>query len=159
MLGFLARVSRTRQCGQAFLPRRRTLFERLEVIWIDLNELYREAEQIRESLDNDPREVERMEARIDLIQSLLHKHSLEHSDELISLRDDYSTQLQQIENLTPISTNSESNWRQNVLRQNLADSLSQRRAEAGEALLPELHAWMKELGIAGATFKVELTPG
>lgn len=159
MLGFMARVSRQLGNVARHFSQGEELFERLEAVRIELNELSREAEQIRESLDNDPREVERMEARIDLIQSLLHKHSLEHSDELISLRDDYAAQLQQIENsdshLHHLRDQLET---KRLTAKNLADTLSQRRAEVGEALLPELHALMKELGIAGATFKVEFTP-
>ncbi|WP_234394713.1 hypothetical protein [Porphyromonas cangingivalis] len=40
----------------------------------------------------------------------------------------------------------------------LADKLTQKRLSVSETLLPELEHLIKELGISGATFAIELTP-
>ncbi|WP_234394712.1 AAA family ATPase [Porphyromonas cangingivalis] len=77
--------------------------ERLEAIRIELSDLTALGADAVESLSIDHSEVELLEQRADLLQSLLFKHNLKSTSELITLRDDYETQLQGIDDAMIIS--------------------------------------------------------
>lgn len=135
------------------------LAERLESIKIELDDLTADAEALRETIDLDPEEKEALEQRSDEIQSLLYKHRATDLDDLIRIRDDYRARLERIDF---------SDERLDRLKQDLAEKrataeklaliLRERRKAAAEDLLVPLHGMMKELGIAGATFRAELKP-
>lgn len=134
------------------------LHERLSSLSVELSDIIREADSLLDGVDVDPQELEQLEARLDLLQGLLFKHNLTEFDELIALRERYAAQLAEI---------SDSDYHLNELEKevnerkqealSLAKSLSESREKAAEDMLPILHELMKELGIAGATFKVERT--
>lgn len=132
------------------------LSQRMESLGVELNDLTREASTLLDGVDVDPIELERIKLRIDVLQGLLFKFKLSNSDELIELRDKYGKTLEEINDsdfhLTELKEAVESSL---TAATELADSLSQSRKKAADALLPPLHELMSELGIAGATFRVQ----
>lgn len=133
--------------------------ERLEAIRIELSDLTALGADAVESLSIDHSEVELLEQRADLLQSLLFKHNLKSTSELITLRDDYETQLQGIDDADDYILRLEKEVSLAFKKAKaLADKLTQKRLSVSETLLPELEHLIKELGISGATFAIELTP-
>ena len=133
--------------------------ERLEAIRIELSDLTALGADAVESLSIDHSEVELLEQRADLLQSLLFKHNLKSTSELITLRDDYETQLQGIDDADDYILRLEKEVSLALKKAKaLADKLTQKRLSVSETLLPELEHLIKELGISGATFAIELTP-
>ncbi|KGL50041.1 DNA repair protein RecN [Porphyromonas cangingivalis] len=133
--------------------------ERLEAIRIELSDLTALGADAVESLSIDHSEVELLEQRADLLQSLLFKHNLKSTSELITLRDDYETQLQGIDDADDHILRLEKEVSLALKKAKaLADKLTQKRLSVSETLLPELEHLIKELGISGATFAIELTP-
>ncbi|SPY35341.1 Recombination protein N [Porphyromonas cangingivalis] len=133
--------------------------ERLEAIRIELSDLTALGADAVESLSIDHSEVELLEQRADLLQSLLFKHNLKSTSELITLRDDYETQLQGIDDADDYILRLEKEVSLALKKAKaLADKLTQKRLSVSESLLPELEHLIKELGISGATFAIELTP-
>lgn len=133
--------------------------ERLEAIRIELSDLTALGADAVESLSIDHSEVELLEQRADLLQSLLFKHNLKSTSELITLRDDYETQLQGIDDADDHILRLEKEVSLAFKKAKaLADKLTQKRLSVSETLLPELEHLIKELGISGATFAIELTP-
>lgn len=133
--------------------------ERLEAIRIELSDLTALGADAVESLSIDHSEVELLEQRADLLQSLLFKHNLKSTSELITLRDDYETQLQGIDDADDHILRLEKEVSLAFKKaKTLADKLTQKRLSVSETLLPELEHLIKELGISGATFAIELTP-
>lgn len=134
------------------------LHQRLESVGVELSDIIREADSLLEGVDVNPQEVEQLEQRLDVLQGLLFKHNLTDFDELIALRDSFEQQLAEID---------DSDFHIHELRKKvdatkdvatkLAKSISDARERAAKNMLPELHKLMDELGIAGATFKVERT--
>lgn len=132
--------------------------ERLEAIRIELSDLTALGADAVESLSIDHSEVELLEQRADLLQSLLFKHNLKSTSELITLRDDYETQLQGIDDADDYILRLEKEVSLSLKKAKaLADKLTQKRLSVSETLLPELEHLIKELGISGATFAIELT--
>ncbi|MDO5035796.1 MAG: DNA repair protein RecN [Porphyromonas sp.] len=155
----IGRASRQLESISPHFPPAPGLCERLETVEVELSELLRDAQNYIENLEVNPEELDRMEQRIDLIQGLLHKHDVSDSDELIKLRDQYAAQLDQLhhsdDHLLQLKAEAD---RHLEAATDLAGQLTQRRREAGERLLPQLHLLMNELGIAGATCEIRITP-
>lgn len=135
------------------------IYERLSSVELELSELIREADRIMDTLDIDTDELEQIEARLDIIQSLLYKHNLSDMKELIALRDSYALQLEEINNSDATLKQIERELQSNLeAATELAKQLSKGRKKAAKELLPPLNELMKELGISGARFEVELNP-
>lgn len=136
-----------------------SLHDRLESLRIELNDIVSEASDMAGATDVDPSELPMVESRLDLLQSLMVKHGVTDADELIPLRDQYGERLQRIthsdERLRALEDEVKAKY-QNARER--AERLTQSRKVASEALLPGLHELMSELGIAGASFRVAITP-
>lgn len=140
-------------------PQAAEMAERLEAVRIELSDLTALGADAVESLSIDHSEVELLEQRADLLQSLLFKHNLKSTAELITLRDDYGAQLQGIDDADDYILRLEKEVATALKKaKTLADKLTQKRQTVSASLLPELEQLIKELGIAGATFAIELTP-
>lgn len=134
------------------------LHERLNSLSLELSDIIREADSLLDGVDVDPQELEQLEARLDLLQGLLFKHNLTEFEELIDLRDRYAEQLAEISDSDYHLSELEKEVKERKKEAlQLAKSLSATRQKAADEMLPVLHELMTELGIAGATFKVEQT--
>lgn len=135
------------------------IYERLLSVEVELHELIREADGIKDNLDVDTVELEQIEARLDFIQSLLYKHNLSSMGELIELRNRYEAQLEEINNSDETLRELERKLAGQLEHATeLAAKLSKTRSLSAKELLHPLHELMEELGIAGAKFEVELKP-
>ncbi len=133
------------------------LADRVSSLRIELVDVIHEADILRDNIDLDPKEKERLEERLDLLQSLMYKHNVQTDTELIQIRDAYKSQLDRIsfsdENLKLLESQVKSLYLQ---ADSLAKALHDSRSKAAQDLLPDLHTLMTELGIAGATFDVNI---
>lgn len=135
------------------------LHERLTSLELELSDMIREAGGLLDTIEVDPSELARIEERIDLLQGLLFKFKLSDSDELIQLRDQYQETLNNISNSDAyLMELGKSVAKKYDTAKALAKQLTESRTKVAKELLPPLHSLMKELGIAGATFKVDLQP-
>lgn len=135
------------------------LYQRMNSLELELTDIVRESAVMLDDIDLDPSELERIEARIDTLQGLLYKFKVGDTDELISLRDNYRTMLEDISNSDEYLRELEQEVKTKLdLAVSLAKKLTQSRQNASKKLLPPLHELMQKLGIAGATFKIDLQP-
>lgn len=74
------------------------LTERLETARIEIQDIAETLTQYDSNLNADPKELERIEDRLNQIYSLEHKHKVSSIDELISLRDNFRKRLETINN-------------------------------------------------------------
>lgn len=121
--------------------------------------MIREAGGLLDTIEIDSSDLAQIEERIDLLQGLLFKFKLSDSDDLIILRDEYRQTLDNITNSDAYLKELEKELTKKLdAAKALAKRLTESRTKVAKELLPPLHALMKELGIAGATFKVDLQP-
>lgn len=129
--------------------------ERLESARIELQDLASTMSDEAEEVTFSPKRLAKVEARLDLLRGLLHKHSLTTCDELIELRDDLSNRLEQInssdEHLTALSTALQAREAE-VLR--LGAALSKTRSEAARAIEHALITTLQELGMPHVRFLI-----
>lgn len=137
----------------------RDLYDRLESLRIELGDIVSEADALSDTTEVDPDELPAVEFRLDLLQNLMVKHGVTDTDELISLRDQYADNLMRITHSDERLMELEKAVAETQKRaQAVADMLTDSREKAAQALLPDLHVLMDELGIAGATFRVDIAP-
>ena len=130
-------------------------YERLESVRIELQDLASSMSDEAEEVTFSPKRLAKVEARLDLIRGLLHKHSLTSCDELIALRDDLSSRLEQInssdEHLTALSEALKKREAE-VLR--LGKALSKTRTKAARAIEGALITTLHELGMPHVRFVI-----
>ncbi|MHA8067848.1 DNA repair protein RecN [Aquirufa ecclesiirivi] len=73
--------------------------QRIQSLWIELKDLSAEVESEAESFQSDPLELEKCQKRLDLLNRLLQKYQSKDMTSLIALRDQFSAELTQYENV------------------------------------------------------------
>ncbi|CAM3341178.1 DNA repair protein RecN [Aquirufa ecclesiirivi] len=73
--------------------------QRIQSLWIELKDLSAEVENEAESFQSDPLELEKCQKRLDLLNRLLQKYQSKDLTSLIALRDQFSAELAQYENV------------------------------------------------------------
>lgn len=135
------------------------LHQRLQSLVLELTDIIRESDGMLDDIELDPSELERIEARIDTLQGLLFKFKVGDTDELIALRDKYGEMLEDITNADDYLKDLEAEVNAKLEKaKSVANKLTESRQKAAKELLPPLHLLMQKLGVAGATFKVDLQP-
>ncbi len=137
-------------------PKLSVLCDRLENTSLELDDIVREAEGLMDIVEVDPEELVSIETRLDLLQGLLYKFRLSNEDELIALRDEYESRLEELNNssdyLQQLSVEVEQKHQKAL---SIASNITSTRSDAAKGLLSPLHTLMHELGIAGASFEVK----
>ncbi len=141
----------------SYSPAYEALFQRVESLRIELDDIASEVEHEESKIEFDPERSEWIKERLSAIYRLLKKHRASNVSELIALQES----LQQKANLTTnldleLSTAKEalSSAQKEVAR--LASELSETRRKAFEPLRKQLTKLLKELGIPDATLGIEI---
>lgn len=133
------------------------LAERLQSVLIEAKDIGEEAAIMAGNLDLDPREAERLRERFDLLARLQHKHRVDSSDALITLRDSLGQRIAAIGSLADeveALRKKEQALQGKVLA--LAGALGKKRLKAAAPLGKEVSALLQELGMPQALFTLKL---
>lgn len=80
--------------ASAFVPEFAALKDRVESARIELKDIEYEITSVGEGISSDPLRLEAVESRISLLYELMRKHSAGSVEELISIRDSFSAELE-----------------------------------------------------------------
>ena len=157
-------VSRTqkiaRQMGELarFYPTANDLSERLSTCHIELKDIADEIGKELENIDFDPRQLDSINQRLDLIYSLQKKHQATTMAELIAIRDDLSQKLSHIENsdeeLALLRQKADALQQESQVK---AKKLTALRTKAARQVEKEVLERLILLGIPNVRFKIELS--
>lgn len=157
-------VSRTqkiaRQMGELarFYPTANDLSERLSTCHIELKDIADEIGKELESIDFDPRQLDSINQRLDLIYSLQKKHQTTTMVELIAIRDDLNQKLSHIENsdeeLARLRQKADALQQESQAK---AKKLTALRTKAARQVEKEVLERLVLLGIPNVRFKIELS--
>ena len=133
------------------------LYERLNSVLIELEDVGASLSDLSESVDSDPLQLERLNTRMQLLQSLLKKHQVADIAELIEIKDRLDNELQDIQGVDDkIEMLEKQIAIQEQVARKLAESLHTERA----AVIPKLQSLveniLKALGMPNAQFSVTL---
>ncbi len=141
-----------------FLPSDLNIHSRLDSSFIELDDISNEIARLEQETEADPRRLELVNGRLDMLYTLFRKHHTKDLGELISRKTEIENSLKSIE------TGDE---RLNELAGLLAAATETLRASAGKisemrkASLPaiesKISSQLKQLGIPNARFEISLT--
>ncbi len=141
----------------AYLPAEDNLVERLDSLYIELKDIADTVENLAEKTDYDPERQQIVEERLDLINTLLQKHRLHTTDELLGLQADMEQQLAQIESfdedLAALQKQVES-CRLNLVKK--AEVLTASRKQIVPAIEAHLTKELTQLGMPNAKIRLAI---
>lgn len=159
--GIVSRTQKiTRQMGELarFYPTANDLSERLSTCHIELKDIADEIGKELENIDFDPRQLDSINQRLDLIYSLQKKHQATTMAELIAIRDDLSQKLSHIENsdeeLALLRQKADALQQESQVK---AKKLTALRTKAARQVEKEVLERLVLLGIPNVRFKIELS--
>ena len=133
--------------------------ERLQSNYIDLKDLLKELESLQDDVVYDPERHVWLQERLDQLYRLEQKHHVQTDTELIALRDEMLSRLDQIDQSDDCIAALESKIaQQKGIMQELALLLSSRRKEAAQTFASSLVECLQPLGMPNVRFAVQFTP-
>ncbi len=131
--------------------------ERVQSIHIELRDVIVETEHLAEKLDADPKRLEIIRTRLDLLNHLLNKHRVSSSDELINLKQLFEERINQAtsvgQDLERLDKELDEIY-QDVIQK--AESLSSSRNSVIPKLVKESTRLLDRLGMPKTTLSIEL---
>jgi DNA repair protein RecN (Recombination protein N) len=139
-----------------FAPHYETLFQRLESVRIELDDIISEIEKEEERVEFDPTRAEVIKERLNLIYRLLKKHRVNQLTELLAIQEELQHKSQLTTNLDESIAKSKATFQEAEKELNTqAAKLTSTRKKAFDSLCKEITFLLKELGIADAVLKIE----
>ena len=133
------------------------LSERISSVNIELDDLISELDSLEGQLSSDPRELERVSAKLQILNNLMQKHSVLHVNELIELKHQLQSKISNTESLDDTIAEKEEVYSQLKKELNqLALKIHQQRQQVVPVLVSKLENRLTDLGMPNAKFKIEL---
>jgi DNA repair protein RecN (Recombination protein N) len=131
--------------------------ERIQSIHIELRDVIDETEQLAEKLDADPKRLEIIRTRLDLLNHLLNKHRVSTSDELVVLKQQFEERINQAtsvgQDLERLDKELDGIYLELIQK---AESLSSSRNSVIPKLVKESTLFLNRLGMPKTTLSIEL---
>jgi DNA repair protein RecN (Recombination protein N) len=156
----LSRLSETRQAvsqASRFSNQLESVSTRLESCYIELKEIVTEIRNLTEHIHYDPERIQQLAQRLDLVYHLQQKHKLSSINELISLREDITLKINNIDSLEERIEQLKDQLQQkesDLL--SLANILSRKRSGTLPAIEKEMESVLSDLGMPSARFEIRL---
>ncbi len=132
------------------------LSRRIESLMIESKDITDDIEGIKEKVVHDPGEAARLEARLDQINQLMHKHHLKSVDELIALREEYKQKIQDSDSLEEkIRELKKSLQKTEQELDKKAEEISRARTAAIPKIRHEVLYTLKNLAMPHARFEIK----
>jgi DNA repair protein RecN (Recombination protein N) len=142
----------------AFLPEEKNIVNRLNSVYIELDDLTNEIDKLAQQIEADPGRLDKVNNRLDHIYLLIQKHRVKNLDELLVKKEEIigiirsivtsDDRLAELEYL--LKTHTE-------ILTNLSEAISKKR----KTILPEtekkITESLKQLGMPNAKFRISLT--
>ena len=159
LLGQLSELKRVFQNLANFGDSYTNLNERVQSLFIEMDDVAEELETIKDKVEANPERLETVNAKLQQLYDLQKKHQAATVEELIVIREELSDKGSTIENIE------DSIAEKKLLVQNATDELEAAAIairEARNAVIAKLKTLLQEylfeLGMPSASFKIEINP-
>ena len=155
----LALVKQQLQSVSKFGKQFNELFERVNSVSIELKELAKDIDACEEDVVYDNVRLEEVNTQLDKFNRLLKKHGVNTEEELLVLKDEIETKLQQFSSLelSIEKTNKEIVALEKQCK-TLAKDLSDKRQKSTAGIEQNIKTMLTSLSMANAQFKIDLKP-
>lgn len=134
--------------------------ERVESVLIEIKDIGSEFVTFQERIEANPQLLEEIEAKLKLIYSLLKKHSVQHIEELLVIKEELAAKVSAVEN---IETAIEEKKRALLVAEKELNTSAEELSKRRKAVIPQLKKQLQDtlvlLGMPSSTFKIEITSG
>lgn len=135
------------------------LNERIQSVFIEIDDIANELVSVQENIDADPELLEEINGKLQLLYDLQKKHHVGSIGELVSVKLDLSQKVSAVENIeAQISAKREELMGQERQLSRSADDIGKRRKTAIPILKKRLEGTLATLGMPNSTFKIEIGP-
>ena len=141
-----------------YSPRLNDFVNRLKAVQIELKDIEYEIEQLSESFSPDPKRLEIINDRLNVIYRLQQKHRLDNINSLIELRESFNEKLLSYNSLgekIEFKTKETEKLFQQV--KNNADKISEDRQKVIPSIESKIKKQLAELGMPNAVLKIEMS--
>jgi DNA repair protein RecN (Recombination protein N) len=155
----LALVKQQLQSVSKFGKQFNELFERVNSVSIELKELAKDIDACEEDVVYDNVRLEEVNTQLDKFNRLLKKHGVNTEEELLVIKDEIETKLQQFSSLelSIEKTNKEIVALEKQCK-TLAKDLSDKRQKSTAGIEQNIKTMLTSLSMANAQFKIDLKP-
>lgn len=134
------------------------LYDRIQSIDIELNDILVEIEGLHEDLVTDPTALEKINSQLQIINNLFQKHAVDTTEELLEIKKSLELKVANTENLDETIAKYENELSELESKLNsLASKIHNARQKAIPQLINKLEIILDELGMPNAKFKIELS--
>ncbi|WP_323787823.1 DNA repair protein RecN [Psychroserpens sp.] len=136
-----------------------SIFSRIQSSLIELDDVFSEIENLQEQLEADPNRLEQVNAKLQIINNLLQKHTVSSIEELLEIKEELNSKVFETENLDAFISKKEDEI--NALELKLiseAESIHSNRTAIIPKLVSQLESILATLGMANAKFNIQLVP-
>jgi DNA repair protein RecN (Recombination protein N) len=153
----LALVKQQLQSVSKFGKQFNELFERVNSVSIELKELAKDIDACEEDVVYDNARLEEVNSQLDKLNRLLKKHGVNTEEELLVIKDEIETKLQQFSSLelSIEKTNKEIVALEKQCK-TLAKDLSDKRQKSTAGIEQNIKTMLTSLSMANAQFKIDL---
>ncbi|WP_026753356.1 DNA repair protein RecN [Sediminibacter sp. Hel_I_10] len=137
----------------------KSIYERVASSLIELDDIFSEIEQLQDQLEADPDQLDKVNAKLQIINNLLQKHSVSDIDELIAIREDLRSKIEVTEHLDDDILETQKQLETCELElQKLSDAIHDKRSTILPKLTQQLETILETLGMPNAKFDIKLNP-
>ena len=135
------------------------LYERVFNLSTELDDINQELNEQFESLENNPEKLSLLIQKIDTVNTLLRKHSVNSIKDLKLVRDEFASKVDSTESIDEKIEEFEIKFDdlKNKLSK-ISKSITKKRMDAIPKFTTDIELILKDLGMENAKFKIELNP-
>lgn len=153
----LTALKNTLQKLSSYASKYDDLFNRVNSSLIELDDVYREVDELQDSLEADPNRLEVVDAKLRLLHNLMQKHVVETVAELIEIKNQLEEKVSVTENLDESIQNKESEIEaQAKTLDTIAKTIHDKRSKVIPELKAQLESILVGLGMPNAQFNIEV---
>jgi DNA repair protein RecN (Recombination protein N) len=136
------------------------LVQRLQSIYIELQDVADEADRVNNHVSADPEKIERINDRLSLGYRLLKKHGVKSTNELLEIKRQLNEKLQAVLNIDEAINNAEKEFAQLIRKsEEQATIISEARVRQLKPLEAQVNKMLIQVGMPNARLKVEIKRG
>lgn len=157
VLNLLAELKQVSSKLSGFGSAYETLDGRIQSVFIEMDDIASELENLSEQADLDPKLLDEVNTKLQLIYNLQKKHSVQEISALIGIREELSEKVDATENIESTIADKQ---KQLAVQIGKLEGLASKISKGRQKIIPELKQQLEKqlalLGMPSARFKIEL---
>jgi DNA repair protein RecN (Recombination protein N) len=136
------------------------LLQRIQSVYIELQDIADETDRINNHVNSDPATIEKLNERLSLGYRLLKKHGVKETNELLTIKAQLAEKLQAVLNIDDAISNSEKAFAQLISKaEEQALKISEARRKQVKPLETQVNKMLAQVGMPNARLKVAIVKG